>query len=678
MIATTRHCLSADELKSLISGNLPPESFDGAIEHLDHCESCQSAVHELETESSSSQNGNSMRFISEADASIESACQVAIGRLLTSSSPPKFQQEPLVENRKLGPYTILAGIGQGGMGMVYLAQHERLKRHCAIKFLPRSRVADAGWLERFDREMTTVAALEHPNIVRATDAGHEDGWHYLVMEFLDGLDVGKIASRRQRIAVADACRIVGQAALGLAYVHSRGLVHRDIKPSNIMVTRSGDVKLLDLGLVLSGDDPLAVHDRLTTAGHFLGTLPYMSPEQLLDCRHVDPASDVYSLGATLYRLIAGRVPHANRHGLASQVLAITKEPPTPLAEVIANVDPELSALVDRLLSHERTKRPTADEVAQVLPKWSAPANLSRLVNQAEQQSDSDASDAVSWGLMSQASKGPPRHRWPRWLAAGGAAASLIVAGLIFKIQTERGELIIESQVDDVTVVVKQGDTMVERLQVERGDNNRVSLRQGTYTVQIEGANNGLWLTDNRVVIARDRPTSIAVQNRTKSMPPQSSTSTEQRTYQGHPYPYWFDILTREQDAKTLSDAMRAVEMLSRDTPQRRESAEATMRLAKRLGGMVIGGEERLFDYMETMRSSLSYLFPEPGLTIVAETLRYGNERSRMAATCMLSDLLFIRWGSGRRAGTQSELMRPKSIFKRHASNSANHHPSFAI
>ncbi len=128
-------------------------------------ETCQSSVHQLETVSPNSGDADRLRLGNQADVSIESACQVAIQRLLTQSSPPKLQNETFVENPKIGPYTILAAIGQGGMGIVYLAQHERLQRNCAIKFLPRTRVADAGWLARFDREMTTVAALEHPNIV---------------------------------------------------------------------------------------------------------------------------------------------------------------------------------------------------------------------------------------------------------------------------------------------------------------------------------------------------------------------------------------------------------------------------------------------------------------------------------------------------------------------------------
>ncbi len=189
----------------------------------------------------------------------------------------------------------------------------------------------------------------------------------------------------------------------------------------------------------------------------------------------------------------------------------------------------------------------------------------------------------------------------------------------------------------MTVVVKQGDAMVDRLQVERGDNNRVNLRQGTYTVEIEGPSNGLWLTDDRVVIARDRPASIAVRSAREALPTQSAISVKQRTYQGHPYSYWYDILTREQDAKTLSDAMRAVEILSRDTPQRRESAEATMRLAKRLGGMVIGGDDESGKYMDAMRHVFPNYYPEPGLEVVTETLRTGNHRARMAATWMLLD-----------------------------------------
>ncbi len=790
MIATARHCLSTDDLQLLAAGNLSSQSFNSAIEHLDSCETCQSKIHELESRSSSTPGDRQLVLAGGEPAAIESACQVAMLRLLGGSAPPAVAESSLNEKRQLGPYTILRAIGVGGMGMVYLAQHDRLKRPCAIKFLPRARVSDAGWLERFDREMTTIAALEHPNIVRATDAGHEDGWHYLVMEFLDGLDCGKLVGQHRKLDSADACRIIGDAAAGLAYVHSRGLVHRDIKPSNIMVTRGGDVKLLDLGLVLAGDDPLAVHDRLTTAGHLMGTIPFMSPEQLLDSRHVDPASDVYSLGASLYRMIAGRVPHQNCCGLASQVLAITHQAPTALTQFIPDVSPELSAMVDRMLSRNPVDRPTTGEVAEAMSRWSSGSNLSRLVHRASQEPETDHPSATHWGLLPQTPPTPPRRNWPRWLMAGFAAGFLVIAGVILKLQTERGELVIESESDDAVVVVKQGGEMVEQLQVVKGSDNRLSLRQGTYTVEIQGADGGVRLEKDRVVIESGKVASVTVEQpnpkameiselELKTKPsaatlkkaigyrpyyrpdiavsrieddldqttiqvvktPQyigyevldgngetlrlfvdtnadrkidlwsyfndgievyrdidrdgngvydqaliidggkfahwgldadengkiekwirreiaigdgvpvlsdsfgdkraasSPTSLASRTYQGHPFPYWFDILGREQDAETLSSAIQAVEILSRSTPQRLEAAQATMQLARQFGGMIIGVDTQSSKYMDAMRNHFPTYFPEPGLDIIAETLREGNEKSRMAATWMLQDYL---------------------------------------
>jgi len=424
MIATTEQCLSLDELKLLVSGEFSTENLESAIEHLDQCPQCQTSVDELaadELETDGKENGihaanraSRLQVSSDAAESIESACHVAIAQLITQFPVRVKADASLVANRKLGPYNILGPIGVGGMGLVFLAEHERLRRKCAIKFLPRSRVSDTGWLARFDREMRTVAALEHPHIVRATDAGHEDGWHYLVMEYLDGLDVGQLVARVGRINVADACQIVACAAAGLAHVHSRGLIHRDIKPSNLMVTREGTVKLLDLGLVLAGDDPLAMHEpvatagRLTTVGHMLGTMPYMSPEQLLDSRYVDPASDVYSLGASLYRLLSGRVPHTNRHGLAAQVLAITNELASPLTKLVPDIAPDLSGFVAQMLSRDPAMRPRASEVAERMKTWSGGANLPRLVREAEKVNDPELPGASAWSLLAKPASPPPR------------------------------------------------------------------------------------------------------------------------------------------------------------------------------------------------------------------------------------------------------------------------------
>jgi len=616
MIATTEQCLSLDELKLLVSGEFSTENLESAIEHLDQCPQCQTSFDELaadELETDGKENGthaanraSRLQVSSDAAESIESACHVAIAQLITQFPVRVKADASLVANRKLGPYNILGPIGVGGMGLVFLAEHERLRRKCAIKFLPRSRVSDTGWLARFDREMRTVAALEHPHIVRATDAGHEDGWHYLVMEYLDGLDVGQLVARVGRINVADACQIVAGAAAGLAHVHSRGLIHRDIKPSNLMVTREGTVKLLDLGLVLAGDDPLAMHEpvatagRLTTVGHMLGTMPYMSPEQLLDSRYVDPASDVYSLGASLYRLLSGRVPHTNRHGLAAQVLAITNELATPLTTLVPNIAPELSGFVAQMLSRDPAMRPRASEVAERMKTWSGGANLPRLVREAEKVDDPELPDASAWSLLAKPASPPPRSPWPRWLMAGFAAGGVFLAGVIVIIKTQSGEVIVQSPADEVTVTIQPDAAITARPA----------------------------MLDERAIEA---PADEASDEPTDEM------ST--RTYQGHPYAYWFDIISREQDAETLTAAMNAVEILSRDTSRRLSAAQATMKLARRLGGMIIGDQTPFSTYMDAMHRVFPAYLPEPGLVVLDDALRTGNAKSRMAASWILRDYL---------------------------------------
>ena len=511
MIAATRECLTPEELTRLVDGRMAPDDFELGAAHVDACSSCRGRVGELQLESVS----GARDWLEPADSDPlhhETACQIAMARVCDAAEGASAADDLAV--RRLGPYRLFALLGQGGMGTVCLAEHERLKRKCAIKLLSRQRVSQAGWLDRFDREMTTVASLERPNVVRATDAGHEDGWHYLVMEYLDGLDAGCVAHRVGRLETADACEIVRQAALGLAHIHASGLVHRDVKPSNLMVTRDGTVKLLDLGLVLAGDDPLEPSDRLTTLGHLMGTIPYMGPEQLVDSRSVDAAADVYGLGASLYRFLTGRHPHTNRNGFASQVLAITQTDPEPPDSLRADLDPKLSSLTMRLLDRDPSRRPTAGEVAEQLGPWAASADLPRLVREAEARRDVDGSgadragSAVSPFASLRPAAAPPRRRWPKFVAAACFGFLFVVAGVLLKLQTERGTLVVESELDGVTLVVSREDEVVETLQVEAGGDNQLTLRQGTYRVGIDGAAEGFTCGpefDSRVrLTARER------------------------------------------------------------------------------------------------------------------------------------------------------------------------------
>jgi serine/threonine protein kinase len=205
----------------------------------------------------------------------------------------------------LGPYRIEAEIGHGAMGAVYRAEHTKLKRMIALKILPvEFMVPDR--LARFHREMEAIGCLDHPNIVRATDAGEIDGFHYLAMELVTGSDLASLISRIGRIDVGSACEIIRQAALGLQCLHEHKLVHRDIKPSNLFLSTEGIIKLLDLGIAMLRKD--TDETRATSMGAMMGTPDYIAPEQIEHARDVDIRADIYSLGCTLFTFLTGNPP----------------------------------------------------------------------------------------------------------------------------------------------------------------------------------------------------------------------------------------------------------------------------------------------------------------------------------------------------------------------------------
>lgn len=290
--------------------------------------------------------------------------------LRVSAPPPEMIRE----------YKLLGKIGEGGMGTVYKAEHTRLRRDVAIKLLPLERSQSPGTVARFDREMQAVGGLDHPNIVRAFDAGEHEGRHFLVMEFVPGCDASQLVDRDGPLPIAEACEIIRQAALGLQHAHQAGLVHRDIKPSNLMVTPEGTVKVLDLGLALwtQQEQPPG---ELTRTGQVMGTIDYMAPEQGSDMHRVDIRADVYSLGATLYKLLTGTSPFADARFDTSmkKLVALATLEPKPVAAVRGDVPAPLSELVSRMLAKSPDERPaTPGEVATLLQPYCIGADLSRL------------------------------------------------------------------------------------------------------------------------------------------------------------------------------------------------------------------------------------------------------------------------------------------------------------
>ena len=209
-------------------------------------------------------------------------------------------------------YRIVAALGTGGMGTVYQAEHRLMDRPVALKVIRGELLGNPALVERFRREVRSAARLgSHPNIVAAYDAEQAGETHMLVMEFIEGTDLGRLVDRRGPLPVGEACEYVRQAALGLQHAFEDGMVHRDIKPQNLMRTTRGQVKILDFGLARFASE-VGSHAGVTAEGMILGSADYIAPEQIDDPHAADIRADIYSLGCTLYFLLAGRPPFPDR------------------------------------------------------------------------------------------------------------------------------------------------------------------------------------------------------------------------------------------------------------------------------------------------------------------------------------------------------------------------------
>jgi hypothetical protein len=285
-------------------------------------------------------------------------------------------------------YELGPKIGAGGMGTVHRAVHVWLGRPVAIKFIAPNLVDSPEMAERFRHEALAVGKLQHPNIVTATDAGRYEGIHYLVTEFVDGQDLSSVVRRRGWLDVNDACEATRQAALGLAHAHEQGIVHRDVKPGNLLLSKQGDIKLLDFGLARLA----AAKTMLTNTGQVLGTLDFLAPEQAGDPRRVDSRGDQYSLGCTLYYLLSGAAPFSGPayDSPASKLKAHLVDAPRPIRELRQRVPLGLATIIDRMLSKNPADR-FADllEVARALTPYCRRADLSALVGGERSERTSD-------------------------------------------------------------------------------------------------------------------------------------------------------------------------------------------------------------------------------------------------------------------------------------------------
>lgn len=280
------------------------------------------------------------------------------GGLLT-----RFQASRILKGRHhglvLAKNALLEKIGEGGMGKVYKAQHQTMKRIVAVKVLNEEATRDEYTTRRFQREVQAAAQLIHPNIVAAFDASEEYGRHFLVMEYVDGVDLQTFVEENGPLSCEKAVDVIIQAAKGLQYAHNKSIVHRDIKPGNLLLCQDGTVKILDMGLARfhgTGElDHGSDDDSLTSDNQIVGTVDFMAPEQANDSKRVNHLCDIYSLGCTFYFLLTGTPPYF-RSTLLNTLVAHRADPIPSVREKLPDLPVEVDRVIRKMLQKDPADR----------------------------------------------------------------------------------------------------------------------------------------------------------------------------------------------------------------------------------------------------------------------------------------------------------------------------------
>lgn len=447
------------------------------------------------------ESGQAANQTTDSDLPVREVALTQTSLIVPGQASPGFAANP-IEERMLGSYRLLEKIGEGGMGVVYKARHQKLKKVVAIKLLPQHLTSDLGLTARFQREMESVGALDHPHIVRAMDAGEVEGTHFLVMEFVDGDDLAKVVKERGPLPVEEACAVIEQATAALQHAHDHGLVHRDIKPSNLMWTRDKKVKVLDLGLARCQlEAQLAADSELSESGLALGTLDYMSPEQARNSKGVDRRADIYSLGCTLYFLLTGQPLYARR-GRVEKLFAHRDDAIPSLLTARGDIPAELERVYQRMVAKRPEDRYAS--MTEVLQALEALRFSKAAVHEALAKTNTDVPNSESHSatalLNANSDDGrfandrtniadpplpppPPQTRSRLWAVGFGGVAALLAA-IIFTLKTPDGTIIVEINEPDARVEVLSDKNQIEVTRQSDTKPITISLDPGKHRLKV--------------------------------------------------------------------------------------------------------------------------------------------------------------------------------------------------
>ena len=668
MTEPLQECLSTDKLRDYALGRMPAEQCERVASHIETCVTCEDTISSLDGTADSMLDHLRMPPSQSIEGTPEYLAAMAkLQHQSGQGAPPRSQagdaelsghfdgRSPEV----VRDYELIAMLGAGGMGTVYKAIHTKLDRVVALKLLPTRRIGNADAVVRFEREMKAIGKLDHPAIVRATDAGEDDGQHFLAMEFVDGFDVSELVDRHGPLSTPDACEIIRQAAVGLQHVHERQLVHRDIKPSNLMVTQDGQVKILDLGLALLADQ----HEgpgELTTVGQMMGTVDYMAPEQCNDSHDVDIRADIYSLGATLFKMVTGTAPYATseRRSPLSRIRALATEEPPRLADCLADADSEFCSVVDRMLSRNPEDRfETPGDVAQALQKFTdghdlkqavavaadAPAPVTRRTLPAPQQFQSGHPEIAA--TTDNTNRPPARSHWvAKFLIP---IVILAAAAFVFRLETDKGELVIECNVPNVEIqLLKDGD-IHEELSLKQGTTS-VSVFSGKYEIKIPTNADSIKVSADRFTISRGSKLVAEIHyakaaNSTGTPISVSAKNKVEPRYSGKTFTEWKTQLA-DRDAMQFEPAMDAIGVLGVNTNADEagrlifDTVKSLFRQSSKLAARSFpnpSGTAEDFTRYLAVQAYRPLLDDPAGVELLREFLTEGGTASRRYALCVL-------------------------------------------
>lgn len=431
--------------------------------------------------------------------------------------PSRQQTEPVTREppEQLGRYRLIRLLGRGGMATVYLAHDGKLDRRVALK-IPHFNVhVDTEMIARFSREARTMAAISHPNLCTVHDVAEIDGFHCLIMEWIDGESLADVLRRETQIPSIQAATWMRSLASALQVAHDAGVIHRDLKPSNILIRQDGDPVITDFGLARRLPHVAEQEaEPLTGATGLLGTPHYMSPEQVDgDPSDLGPTSDVYSLGVVLYQMLCGRRPFEG--SVASVLAQIVAHNPEPPSARNPRVPPALEAICLHAMAQRAEDRyPSGDVFADALTDFleQSPATSDDASRSDVQTKAILAASVVTAGAGAKRSASGIGARLGKLAALVFAGLALLAALLVYRITTPRGEIVVHAaEGTNLTISVRRNGEEVAVLDTE--NNWSITRKAGTYELAVKGEDYGLTLSQGIATVTRNGRVEVTVLSR---------------------------------------------------------------------------------------------------------------------------------------------------------------------